>query len=94
MAQEPDTPQQQLPESPRRRQQGIPMFAIVLIIAGVVLLLQTTGVVSWGLWANLWRFWPIIIIAIGTNIFLGRRVWWLRWAVHWHCGCRLHPVHR
>ena len=64
---------QQLPAPPSRRRHGIPTGAIILVIVGVVLLLQTTGVVSW----DLWRFWPVLIIAIGINIFLGRRMWWL-----------------
>ena len=74
MAQQPDTPQQ-LPSPPHRRRHGIPTGAIILVIVGVVLLLQTTGVVSWDLWLNLWRFWPVLIIAIGINVFLGRRMW-------------------
>ena len=76
MAQQPGTPQQ-LPTPPRRRRQGIPTGAIILVIVGVVLLMQTTGVVSWDLWLNLWRFWPVLIIAIGINIFMGCRMWWL-----------------
>jgi hypothetical protein len=53
--------------------QGVPVFAIVLVVVGVLLLLQTTGAVSWDVWGSLWRFWPAVIIAIGLNIFLGRR---------------------
>ena len=60
-------------QRPRRR---IPVGALVLITLGVVLLLQTTGVISWRLWEELWRFWPAIIIAIGVNLLLGRRSPW------------------
>lgn len=59
------------------RQRGIPVGAILLIALGVLLLLQTTGVVRWELWLDLWRFWPVIIIAIGINTLVGRRVPWL-----------------
>lgn len=58
--------------APRRRRGGVPVFAIVLVLLGVLLLLQTTGVVSWGIWGILWRFWPVIIIAIGIELLLGR----------------------
>lgn len=54
-----------------------PIFAIILIIVGIVLLLQTTGVLSWELWAGIWRFWPVTIIAIGINLIFGRRLPWL-----------------
>jgi hypothetical protein len=50
-----------------------PLGAIILIAVGVLLLLQTTGVVAWDVWASLWRFWPVILIVIGINILLGRR---------------------
>jgi hypothetical protein len=47
--------------------------AILLVILGIVLLLNTTGVVGWGIWLSLFRFWPLILIAVGLNIILGRR---------------------
>lgn len=62
---------------PNRRRGAFPIGAIVLITLGIVLLLQTTGVVSWGLWGELWRFWPIILIAIGINFIVGRRAPWV-----------------
>jgi hypothetical protein len=60
--------------TPRPKHQGIPICGIVLLVGGVLLLLQTTGVVSWGVWANLWRYWPVILIAIGINVMVGRRL--------------------
>ena len=56
---------------------GVPIFPILLIAAGVLLLLQTTGVVSWDAWGRVWRLWPVLIIAVGINIIFGRRVQWL-----------------
>ncbi|MDA1216274.1 MAG: DUF5668 domain-containing protein [Chloroflexi bacterium] len=46
----------------------------MLLVGGVLLLLQTTGVVSWDVWANIWRYWPVILIAIGINVMVGRRL--------------------
>lgn len=65
------------PRSSRRGGRDFPVLAILLIIAGVILLLQTTGVFPWDLWINLWRFWPLLVIALGVYILLGRRMgWW------------------
>ena len=61
----------------RERRRGLPIGALVLIAIGTLLLLQTTGVAPWGIWLDLWRFWPVIVIAAGVNMLLGRRVPWL-----------------
>ena len=67
--------------SPRRGKGGggknLPMAGIVLLMAGVILLLQTTGVLPWDMWLGLWRFWPLLIIALGIQILFGRKLgWW------------------
>ena len=51
----------------------MPVFGILLVLLGALLLLQTMGIVSWGLWLELWRFWPVALIAGGVSIILGRR---------------------
>ena len=58
--------------NPRR---GIwsPFAAILLLAIGFALLLNTTGVVGWGIWLQFFRFWPVILIAVGLNMILGRR---------------------
>ena len=61
----------------RQWRRGFPLFPILLISLGVLLLLQTTGVLSWNLWANIWRLWPVILIAVGINIILGARMPWV-----------------
>ncbi len=55
------------------RGKGLPVFGILLVLLGALLLLQTMGVVSWSLWLELWRFWPVALIAGGVSIILGRR---------------------
>ena len=76
MAEDPRLPQPPPRTTPVRRpaHQGIPICGIVFLVGGVLLLLQTTGVVSWGVWVNLWRYWPVILIAVGVNVMLGRRL--------------------
>ncbi|MCL0082632.1 cell wall-active antibiotics response protein [Dehalococcoidia bacterium] len=54
----------------------ISIWGIILVLLGVVLLLQNFNILPWGLWAMLWRFWPVILIIIGLNI-IGRHKPWL-----------------
>jgi len=56
---------------------GAPIWGILLLFLGVVFLLQTFDVLAWGLWATLWRFWPVLIIIIGLGILLHRYNLWL-----------------
>lgn len=47
-------------------------FALILIIAGVILLLNNFGVLPWEIWVIIVRFWPILLIIIGIeNLFSG-----------------------
>ncbi|MFP3974843.1 MAG: LiaI-LiaF-like domain-containing protein [Dehalococcoidia bacterium] len=55
----------------------VPVWGIVLVFLGIVLLLQNFGALPWGLWGTLWRFWPALLIIIGINIALGRYSPWL-----------------
>ena len=59
------------------RRRGFPLLATLLIALGVLLLLQTTGVVPWSVWWTIWRLWPVLIIVLGINIALGSRMPWL-----------------
>lgn len=49
---------------------------VVLIAAGVILLLNNLGMLSWGIWGALLRFWPVLLIAVGLDIIVGRRATW------------------
>ncbi len=46
-------------------------WAAFLILVGVMFLLNTTGVVGWGIWIYVVRFWPVLVILIGIRIILG-----------------------
>jgi hypothetical protein len=41
---------------------------ILLICVGVILLLNTLGIVSWTSWSEIGRFWPVLVIALGLSI--------------------------
>lgn len=51
----------------------MPLAALLLLILGIVLLLNTTGLVGWEIWWEIFRFWPLILIAVGLNIVLAPR---------------------
>lgn len=79
---------QPLPESttttrpPRPRRQGPSfVFPLLLILVGVVLLLNTMGILPWYVWWRLWILWPAIFILIGIDILLRRTPLLLRLAV-------------
>ena len=74
MTQPPQQPQAAPPQVERSRWAGgIPISGFIILGLGVLLLLQTTGVVPWRAWAEIWRFWPVALIAIGVNLVFGRR---------------------
>jgi hypothetical protein len=49
------------------------VFPVILIIIGVLFLLDNLNIMSID-WGSIWKLWPIIIIALGLEILLGRRV--------------------
>jgi len=50
-----------------RRLSGI-VLPLIIVAAGVVLLLNTTGVLSWSAWGELGRLWPIAVILFGVSL--------------------------
>ncbi len=49
---------------------------LILIGLGVAFLLNNLGVWEISVWELIFRFWPILLIAAGLDIFLGRRSRW------------------
>jgi len=47
--------------------------AAVLIIVGALLLLNNFGLLPWEMWRHLWRLWPVLLIALGIHIVVGKR---------------------
>jgi hypothetical protein len=46
---------------------------VLLIGVGILLLLNILGILEWSVWWNLLRFWPILLIAAGLDLLIGRR---------------------
>jgi Domain of unknown function (DUF5668) len=59
------------PERPPRR--GGLVGPAILIALGVVFLLINLGYVGWGVWGTLIRLWPVVLIAVGLDLLIGRR---------------------
>jgi hypothetical protein len=60
-----------LPEPPARRQ-GLVVPALMIGL-GIVLLLNSTGLLSWDVWWSLARLWPLLLIFGGLELIIGRR---------------------
>ncbi len=45
--------------------------AIFLIAIGVVFLLNTTGVLGWGIWPSILEYWPVILVLWGIKLIIG-----------------------
>jgi hypothetical protein len=45
----------------------------ILISLGVVLLLNNMGWLGWDVWQTLLRLWPLLLIAAGLDLLIGRR---------------------
>lgn len=60
----------------KRKFAGRLSFGILLIAMGVTFFLNTAGVVDWGVWAELWRFWPVLLIVAGINVIFEKSPAW------------------
>jgi hypothetical protein len=61
----------------RRYDGGAVVFPLFLVAIGIVLLLQTLGVLAWDLWATLWKFWPVFLVLLGLGLVLRRAPRWM-----------------
>jgi hypothetical protein len=60
--------------SNRKRRGGSLVFPLLLIIIGLLFLLDNLNILPGIDWGALWKLWPIILIALGLEVILGRRV--------------------
>ena len=57
---------------PGRRPPSV-FWPLVLISAGVLLLLTNLGYLPWESWNLVWRLWPVLLVALGIDVLIGRR---------------------
>jgi hypothetical protein len=56
----------------KRRRNSSPLGAVLLILVGGVLLLNVFDVLDWSIWWSIVRLWPLLIVAAGLELLLGR----------------------
>jgi Flp pilus assembly secretin CpaC len=44
---------------------------VILIVLGGIFLLNNFGILPWGVWTSVWKFWPVLLILIGLEFMLG-----------------------
>jgi len=49
---------------------------VILIGLGVIFLLNSLGILAWGVWEVIFRLWPVLLIAAGLEIILSRLSIW------------------
>ncbi|HEY0604291.1 MAG TPA: DUF5668 domain-containing protein [Herpetosiphonaceae bacterium] len=54
---------------------------IILIGLGMLFLLGNLGMNTWNVWETLIRLWPVLLIAGGLEIIVGRRNAWAAWLI-------------
>ncbi|MGE5620515.1 MAG: LiaI-LiaF-like domain-containing protein [Sphingomonadaceae bacterium] len=64
---------------PSRR--GGLMTPLILIVAGLAFLAGNLGLVTWSFWEMAIRLWPVLIIAVGLDVMLGRAPAGSVWAI-------------
>lgn len=62
---------QALPQRPSRR--GGLVGPTILVALGLVFLLNNVGWLGWEVWDTLLRLWPVLLIAVGVDLLIGRR---------------------
>lgn len=58
-----------------RRHGGV-VGPVILIGLGVIFLLNNLGLLNWSVWEIFFRLWPILLVAVGLDLILGRRSIW------------------
>jgi hypothetical protein len=60
-------------EPPRQARPPSLVGPIILIGLGMLFLLTNLNLLAWNTWLNLLQLWPVLLIALGAEILIGRR---------------------
>ena len=74
--------------STKYRRPGFSLFGLLLVAFGALLLLTVTGVAGLGVWFELARYWPVLLILIGIKLILAPRAPLVGVACGQHCAGR------
>ena len=62
-----------IPTAAGRTRRGSLLTGLLLVSLGVLLLLTTTGVVSFGIWLELANYWPLLLVLMGVELIVLQR---------------------
>ena len=57
----------------KRKREPSLVGPVILIGLGILFLLNNLGILPWSVWEMIFRLWPVLIIAAGLEILIGRR---------------------
>lgn len=46
-------------------------WGVFLVFLGIMLLLNSLGVIPWTIWHDIWQYWPFLLIIAGIQVMLG-----------------------
>lgn len=61
---------------PEQSRRGSLVGPVILIGLGILLLLNSLGILEWSVWEVIFRLWPVLLIAWGLDLLIGRRSIW------------------
>lgn len=56
---------------PGRKEGGSLIFGFLMVLAGVIFLFNTLGILPWNVWGIVGRLWPVVLILIGVDVIFG-----------------------
>jgi hypothetical protein len=60
-----------------KKPRNVSLFGpLLLVFIGCILLLNTLGMLEWSIWWQILRLWPVLLIAAGLELLIGRRSAW------------------
>ena len=63
-----------LNENQARQEHTDSITGFLLVFSGIILLLNSLGVLPWSIWSEILNFWPVLVILVGLKLLLGNSV--------------------
>jgi len=61
---------------PEQSRRGSLVGPVILIGLGIIWLLNNLGILEWSVWEAILRLWPVLLVAAGLDLLIGRRSIW------------------
>ena len=50
------------------------IFGVILVVIGLLLFIDRTGVLTFNFWSSIWTFWPLILVFLGIKLFFENKI--------------------